>query len=117
MNIQNAIIESARIVCGDNSHGALSAWIMLDYGGSGQGFGGWSLYLPKDFTHHKLSSPAGHWIYRCMEIAGVDDWGEMVGMAIRVSRKDGFNGEIIGIGHITKDDWFYPEKDFAQEAK
>ena len=119
MNIQNAIIESVSIVCGDHAHGALSSWLMFDFGDFHQGFGGWSLYLPKDFTHHKLASLAGHWIYRCMEIAGVDDWDKMAGKAIRVSRKDGFNGEIIGIGHITKDDWFYPEKDFQQynEAK
>jgi hypothetical protein len=118
MNIQNAIIESASIVCSDHSHGALSVWLTVDYGDSGhQGFGGWSLYLPKCFTHHNISSPAGHWIYRCMEIADVDEWDKIVGKSIRVSRKDGFNGEIIGIGHITKDDWFYPEKDFSQDKE
>lgn len=109
--IKNAVIESAKIECGDKAHGLLSSWIYVDYGGSGQGFGGWSLYLPKGFTHHELMSCAGHWIYRCMEIAGVDSWDKMTGKTIRVESE---NDLIVGIGHIVKDDWFYPRKDFAQ---
>jgi len=110
--IRNAVIESAVIECGDKSHGVLSSWIYVDYGGSGQGFGGWSLYLPGNSSHRNLMSSAGHWIYRCMEIAGVDSWDEMPGKTIRVALK---NDLIVGIGHIFKDNWFYPKNEFGRE--
>ena len=65
IEMQNAVIESAIIT--NDDHGVLSAWLFLDYGGAGQGFGGYCLYLPKSFTHHKLLSHAGHFIWRRSE--------------------------------------------------
>lgn len=108
--IQNAIIESASITSDD--HGLLSAWLHLNYGGSGQGFGGYCLYLPKSFKHHSVQSVAGHFIWRCMEIAGVTRWSDLNGKTIRVKKK-GFFGPIEAIGHIVKEDWFNPSADFA----
>jgi len=106
--IKNAIIESAILDIGDR--GFLQGWIHLDYGDSGhQGFGGIVLYLPKSFDHHSIESPAGHWIYRIMEIAGVHQWNELNGKTIRVK---GDRTHIQAIGHIVKDDWFDPEEDF-----
>jgi hypothetical protein len=104
----NAVIESADIT--NDDHGLLSAWLTLDYGGCGQGFGGYSLYLPKSFTHHTLESPAGHFIFRVMEIAGVNHWRDLPGKTIRV--KKSFS-EVFAIGHIIKDDWFSPSDDFS----
>jgi hypothetical protein len=111
--IENAIIGKATICIQD--HGFLDSWLMLDFGGSGQGFGGYALYLPKSFTHHTVESHAGHWIYRILQIAGVQDWSELKGKAIRARRE---NGLLVAVGHITKDDWFCPRDDFRKsEAK
>lgn len=106
--IKNAIIESATLSTED--HGLLSSWLHLDYGSSGQGFGGFSLYLPKSFSHHKINSVAGHWIWRVMEIAGVSKWDQLKGKTIRVKAT---RGNVIAIGHIVKDDWFDPSAEFA----
>lgn len=110
MEIKNAIIESAVIDTGDR--GLLTAWLFLDYGGSGQGFGGYSLYLPKDYKHHTNKGDfAGHFIFRCMQIAGVEKWSDLKGKTIRVKAT---NGGVEAIGHIVKDDWFNPSEDFAK---
>lgn len=111
LKTQNAIIESATIT--NDDHGVLSAWVHLDYGGSGQGFGGYVLYLPKGFTHHDASGPnyAGHFIWRVMEVAGVSRWDQLKGKTVRVRCE---HSKVHAIGHIVKDDWFNPSEDFAR---
>lgn len=110
IEIRNAIITDATIT--NDDHGVLSAWVYLDYGGAGQGFGGYSLYLPKDFTHHDPSGPnfCGHFFWRVMEVAGVSRWDQLKGKTVRVKAE---HSKVHALGHIVKNDWFNPSEDFA----
>jgi hypothetical protein len=103
LEIKNAIIRSTKI---ENERG-LSAWLTLDYGGMGQGFGG---YMLKGGN----ANYGGHFIARCLDIGGVDEWSKLVGKAIRVRIEDGL---IKAVGHIIEDDWFCPKDEFAKLAK
>jgi hypothetical protein len=112
VEVKNAVIESVELKI--ERGGILVAWVVLNYGGSGQQFGGLALYLDKSFDHHEIKSFAGHFLFRCMQIAGVEKWSEMTGKAVRVRAKDFLagSGPPDAIGHIIKDDWFSPKDDF-----
>ena len=107
LKLHNAVIKDAEISADD--HGLLSAWLFLDYGGECQGFGGYALYLPNSYKHHTLESLAGHFIWRVLEIAGVTKWNNLPGKTIRVRQN---MSNVWEIGHIVKDDWFCPARDF-----
>lgn len=111
MEIKNAIIESASINDGDR--GLLTAYLHLRYEVCGQSFGGYSLYLSKSYTHHKIDMGfAGHFIFRCMEIGGVSKWEDLKGKTIRVKAE---HSKIHAIGHIINEDWFEPAIDFKND--
>ncbi len=108
IEIKNAVITAARF---DTERG-LSAWLTLDYGGSGQGFGGYLLYAPKGWAAHgKCMDFAGHFIYRCLEVCEVEDWAKLVGRTIRVKAE---HGKVHAIGHIIKDNWFDPSEEIKE---
>jgi len=107
---RNAVIKSAHI--NDGERGLLTAWLDLDYGGSGQGFGGYALFLPGDYTHSKQQANyAGLFIWRVMQVAGVSSWHQLEGKTIRVRQE---HGKVHAIGHIVKDDWFDPSVEFKR---
>jgi len=120
--IKNAVIESTALTTAD--HGVLTAWLYLDYGGSGQGFGGYVLGTNPD----KIKAEDGRttniyanvWIWRILEIAGVDAWEKLPGQSIRVRST---HRKIKAIGHLLNDDWFNPTeisiegKEYEKQAK
>jgi len=106
--IENAVIQTATLTT--ETYGCLTGWLNLEFGKFSQGFGGTILQVPQSSDHWTLGSPAGHWIMRIMEIAGVENWKDLPGKTIRVIRKD---NRITAVGHIVEDDWFDPEVDFA----
>lgn len=105
IEVKNAIIASVQIGI---ERGFLDIWFNLDYGNSFQGFGGYAFYLGKDCKRHEKKSYAGHHLFRCMEIAGVDNLKDATGKSVRVGIE---NGLVKSIGHIVKDDWYSPSED------
>lgn len=105
--ITNAVITDYNL---EFSRGfALDLWIYLDYGDTQQGFGGFVLHKTDDGFNPNGGNYAGHYITRVMQIAGVESIKDLPGKTIRV---DSGSDKVKGIGHIIKDDWFYPSKDF-----
>ena len=103
--IKNAVIKTTKIT--NDEHGLLSAWLGLDYGGQAQGFGGYCLYNP---SHSEENSYAGHFIWRVLEVVGVSEWSQLVGKTIRVRAS---HAKVEAIGHIVKDEWFEPSKEWG----
>jgi len=105
---RNAIIKNASL--GIEDHGFLSSWLSLDYGGSGQGFGGYVLSSCGKNSEN-LGDYCGLFIKRVLQIAGVNKWDELKGKTIRV--KCDYE-HIEAIGHIINDDWFNPSEEFEK---
>jgi hypothetical protein len=92
--MKNAVIKSASIEI--ESHGILTLWLQLDYGGEGQHFGGYNL---------EGASLANH-IRGIMDVLEVTRWADVVGKPCRVRNETVSNaGEL---GHFVKDKWFNP---------
>lgn len=107
--IRNAVIESVTL---SNERG-LSAWLMLDFGDCGQGFGGLLLYSANGDPLAREVNYCGHFIWRVLQVAGVERWERLPGKTIRVQRSF---SHIKAIGHILKDDWFDPREEFEELA-
>lgn len=101
MNLEtrNAVIERVSLGL---EHGFCSGWLHLTYGGTVQSFGGWATPL------------CGRWIERCLQIAGVSQWQELPGRAIRVRAH---HTAIIAIGHIVEDRWFEPRVELGGASR
>lgn len=108
MEIINGIIKSASI--DDGERGILTAWLHIDHSNGSQGFGGYVLYLPESYKNstHQVNF-AGHFLFRCMEIADVSKWNDLVGKIIRLKQE---HNKIHAIGHIIKNKWFDPAAEF-----
>jgi len=96
MEPKNASIRKVSI---EFNHGHLTAWVHLDFGGGGQGFGGYGLGGPHCAVFLK----------RCMNVIGVDKWQDLEGKPCRIRNTQ---NRVHEIGHFIKDDWFNPENEF-----
>lgn len=111
---RNAIIEGTML--GYEDHGILTAMLILDYGGSGQGFGGYQLDTyrrpgpdnEEDYGGRAAHKACGFLIQRILETVGVEKWEQLKGKHIRVKTTW---SKILAIGNILEDKWFEPEKE------
>ena len=115
MEIKNAKITGTML--GIEDHGIMTFMLHLDYGGSGQGAGGYCLDTPiklGDTFIKRVGTAAGmSLIMEIMEIVGVEKWEDLQGKHIRA--KSDFTG-IEAIGHFLEDKWLN-FKQFFEEFK
>ncbi len=113
--IVNAQIESTFL--GREDHGIFTALLYLDYGDSGQGFGGYTLGTTSTKDEHKYNRNQSckfgiKFLLQVLDILEVKDWEHLPGTKLRADKEEW--GNIYGIGHYLKDKWFYP-KDLKEE--
>lgn len=102
MTTSNARIDSTFL--GREDHGIFTAFLYLDYGGGGQGFGG---YVLKDKYAYVFVS-------RVLETVGASSWENLPGKHVRVCVEQ---GKALGIGHIIEDKWYFPEREWEGEKR
>ena len=102
--VQNAVITGTKLGVTHTDHGILSFYIYLDYGGSGQGFGGWTLDNVPDAQGRRTPTTLGSSL-----LLGIDDlfgcnWEDLRGESCRAY---GHHSKVIALGHYLKDKWLW----------
>jgi len=97
----NARITSTTL--GYEDHGIMTWFLDLDYGGSGQGAGGYVLNgYDKENNKKTPSIWCGKTIMAILDVLGVDKWEALPGTYIRVKYD---YDKVHAIGHLLKDQW------------
>ena len=115
-------IESVNL--GYEDHGILTCWLHFDFGGAGQGFGGYCLDIYDEKKGKRIGQAAGmDFIVRILEACGVDSWEELPGKIMYALYDKSLFEPIIGIkapdfieggGTFLISDWqkeWFPIKD------
>ena len=110
--IQNAKIESVSL--GFEDHGILTCWLHLDYGGAGQGFGGYGFSHDPRGNGHIGSPDLADYIIGILDTLEVDSWEKLPGKMVRA---DSTHDKVLRIGHLLKDRWFDPTKVLNKRKK
>ena len=87
-------IESTSL--GIEGHGVMTFWLMLDFGGSGQGFGGWVLdsYSPEE--KRRIGTAAGlDAVIQILTVCGVEKWEDIQGKIVYALYDDDKYGRAI----------------------
>ena len=108
--IRNARIESTML--GVEDHGILTCSVHLDYGGTGQSFGGFGLDEWVEEKKCRCGTAYGmEFIRRVLGVVGVERWEDLPGKHVRVKAE---YCKVHALGNILKDEWFCPETDMKE---
>lgn len=92
---KNAVIEKTML--GYEDHGIFTYMLTLDYGGSGQGFGG--ICMGGNYTDAHIQ--------KILKTLKLEKWEDLRGTKIRAKSS---YGKVHSIGHFLEDRWFTPEE-------
>ncbi len=99
--IRNATITETFL--GIEDHGLFVWTVSMDYGGSEQSF--------QRILASKADASSVRVIGALLGAVGVDSWEQMRGKNVRCVIEGGL---IRGVGHITKDTWYYAKDELAE---
>ena len=111
---KNAVIKSTSL--GYEDHGIMTFFLHLDYGGGGQGFGGYGLDKPNDGDRppYRLGTAFGlEAIMRVLDVVGVSEWEKLPGKSVRVRA---CHDKVKELGHYLKEEWLNMEE-LAQQHR
>lgn len=111
MQLRNAKITSTTL--GFEDHGILTAYIHLNYGSSGQSFGGFG-FGPTKSEFETNNGFGASFIATVLDIVDVDKWENISGRAVRVIHD---HERVYAIGHLIENKWFYPGEKQLDEVK
>lgn len=103
MSASKRIAKITATSLGYEDHGIFTAQVFVDYGGSGQGIGGYCLDEPFHNDEGKFLGRRGtayglEWVARFLKACGVDSWEKLVGRTIYVlTEDDSWNARVIGV--------------------
>jgi hypothetical protein len=89
---------------GVEDHGILTCMVHLDYGGAGQGFGGYAFDEWDEKKKERFGVSFGmEAIRRILDVTGVTRWEDLPGTHVRAVAE---HMKVHKIGHILEDKWF-----------
>lgn len=87
---------------GYEDHGILTAWLDLDFGGSGQGAGGYGLdEYDKELDRRVAHAACGAFIAGVLSACGVQSWEKVAGRTVFALKDgNGWNGKVVGLAPL-----------------
>lgn len=111
--VRNAVITGTKLGVHHTDHGILSFYITLDYGGSGQGFGGWCLddvnkkYLDSGRDRsipNRVPTELGSGLLLGIDRLFACDWEQLPGKSCRALVE---RWKAHALGHYLEDKWLW----------
>ena len=93
--VRNAKVKSTHL--GPEDHGIMSAMLNLDYGGAGQGFGGYDL---------RGNNTMHNFVKGVLKATGAGTWEKVTGAMVQVRIEGGIIRAIRPILSDSEADWF-----------
>ena len=97
---------------GFEDHDIFTLYILLEFDGGGQGFGGNCLDEPEKDSNGRFVERVGtsfgcQYLMEVLRTLELRDYSELVNTVVRIDHE---HTKIHGIGNALKDKWFYPDK-------
>lgn len=93
--METRIAKITKTFLGYEDHGCMTAMLTLDYGGSAQGAGGYSLDKYDKGRKRRVGTAFGiEWIASTLKACGVDSWEKVQGCTVLADIAD---GRVVGL--------------------